>query len=100
MQLAPAILTATKNSNGKWQIDYQIPRVQVLVSKLIITGPPGSTVNVYRNYTAIDVSARGDLNSNEFLIPLEMNPGETLTLIWSLGTGNPATATIIMTSRF
>lgn len=96
MQLPTEIKTAVLNSNGTWEIDYQNFRQQVMITKIIITGPLGSGISIYNNNTLVDTSLRGDQNANELLVPLVMQPGDILRLIWTLGIGNPATATIML----
>lgn len=95
MKLADQVLTATKNSAGNWQIDYYITRQRVMITKIIIQGPLGSGISIYNNNTLVDTSLRGDQNANELLVPLTMNPGDNLSLRWTLGIGNAATATIM-----
>lgn len=95
MQLPIQTLTATKNSSGNWEIDYQIIRDTTMITKIIIAGPVGSSINIYRNQTLVDTSLRGDQNANELLVPLVLYSGEMLRLVWTLGTGNAATATIM-----
>lgn len=99
-QLLPLVpLTAYLNANNQWQIDYQIARTDpVILVKIIITGPIGSTCNVYIDNTLIDVTLRGDLNSNELLQPHIIWQGQTFSLIWSSGNGSPATATLMLQS--
>ena len=98
MQLLPPVpLTAVKNSTGLWEIDWQVTTtVAVVLTKITITGPIGSTLNVYIDTTLIDATLRGDLNSNELIQPHVLFQGQMLRLIWSLGTGSAATATLMM----
>lgn len=97
MQVLPSIPLTAKLVNGVWEIDWQVSTtVAVVLTKIIITGPIGSTCSVYLDTTLIDVTLRGDLNSNELLQPLVVMQGQTLKLVWSLGSGNPATATLMM----
>ena len=95
MQLPVQSLTAFKNSNNNWEIDYTPTGGDaVSVNRITITGPVGSTLNLYIDNTLIDATLRGDLNSNELLVPHILRAGQQLRLVWSLGVGNPATATI------
>lgn len=96
--LAPVPLVATLVS-GVWEIDYQIPWTNpVILTKIVITGPLGSTCKVYIDNTLVDITLRGDLNSNELVQPHVVMQGQTIKLIWSLGNGSPATATLMMQS--
>lgn len=100
MQLPVQSLTAVKNSSGNWEIDYQRNGGDAtVINRITITGPIGSTLNIYVDNTLIDATLRGDLNSNELLIPHVLHAGQVLRLVWSLGTGNPATATIFSSTQ-
>lgn len=92
-------LVAVKNSAGNWEIDYSPNRsVAIVLTKIVITGPLGSTLSIYLDNVLIDVTLRGDINSNELLLPHVIHAGQTLKLLWSLGNGSPATATLMMKS--
>lgn len=83
--------------NGVWEIDWTASTsVDVIITKIVITGPLGSRIYVYIDNTMIDVALRGDVNSNELLNPHVLKAGQTLRLVWTLGTGSPATATLMM----
>lgn len=95
MQLPVQSLTGKLNSAGNWEIDYQGQGGDaIVINRITITGPIGSTLNLYVDNTLIDATLRGDLNSNELLIPHILYSGQMLRLVWSLGNGNPSTATI------
>lgn len=98
MHLGTSTVQATIQ-NGVWEADFQIERVITQITKVIVQGPPSSFVNIYRGSIPLDTPARGDFNANEFLIPLEMLPGEILKVIWNIGNaygnGSIPTATIL-----
>lgn len=99
MELPIETFTGYINANGTWQIDFTPNYAAVIVTRIIIMGPVGSSLNVYIGTTLVDATLRGDINSNELLQPVSIAAGNTLSLVWSLGTGNPATATIFTSEK-
>lgn len=57
--------------------------------RITITGPVGSTLNVYVDNTFVDTTPRGDINSAEYINPIILQRGQQLRLVWSVGTGTP-----------
>lgn len=95
--LAPLSLTASLNSAGTWEIDYQVTNtVAIVLTKMVIKGPVGSRMDFYIDNVLHDTTLRGDVNSNELLQPLIVWQGQMITLIWTLGNGTAPTATLFM----
>ena len=84
MHLSTTTITASLQ-NGVWEATYQPTKMTTQITKVIVQGPPSSLVNIYRGTIPLDSPARGDYNSNEFLIPLDLRPGEELNVIWNSG---------------
>lgn len=94
--LPDATIKGTLNSDSVWEIDFPPYRVSVEVTRISLMGPANSSVTVYKGTTFIDVTARGDLNSADYLNPIPLAYGQQIRLVWSTGTGNAPIATLIV----
>lgn len=91
----------TGNNTGNWTVTFTPADMNVQVSsfevyKIVISGAPGSTFNVFVDINQWDTSVRGDINSWDPNQPLLVSPGQSLYFYWSdpITDGTPPEVTI------
>jgi hypothetical protein len=73
--------------------DFQI-RVRFQIRHISITGPAGSSLQIYVDTTFLDTTPRGDLNSWDPAQPLPVIPGQSLYFYWDASTGSIPNVTL------
>lgn len=72
---------------GLWTVTFDqaalAAQVAAEVHHIAISGPPGSSFQVYIDTTFYDYVARGDINSWDPSQPMPLNPGQTLYFYWN-----------------
>lgn len=85
---------------GNWTVTFtpQIINVQVAceVHHIAISGPAGSSFQVYQDTTFYDYVARGDINSFDPSQPMPLNPGQTLYFYWNSALSPAPNVTIFL----
>lgn len=82
---------------GMWAVTFD-PKVLMIAAQLVevyhivINGPPGSSVSLYRDTHPYSASARGDINEWDPVQPLPLNGGQSMILYWNVGVAPTPTA--------
>lgn len=79
---------STGENTGNWTIaftpaDLNVNMPYFEVYKMVISGAPGSSMDVFVEGNQWDTTIAADLNSWDPVQPLQMRPGESLYMYWS-----------------
>lgn len=75
--------------NGVWEIDFPSSNSDRVLQWIALLGPAGSSVKVFLNTVFIDTTPRGDFNRADYYKGMPIARGQTLRLVWNIGTGSP-----------
>lgn len=75
--------------NGVYEIDFPMSNSDRVLQWIALLGPPGSTVQVFLNTVFIDTTPRGDFNRADYFKGMPIARGQTLRIVWNVGTGSP-----------
>ena len=93
--LLPPVIQTGILISGVYQIAFPTDNIPRIVRRIAITGPSGSSCNVYVDNTLVDATPRGDINSWESAVGIYLPAGSQLRLVWNVGTGAIPNATLI-----
>lgn len=91
-QAAGALSTDGNNpyGNGMWSVTFD-PKIFAIATNefevyhIALTGPVGTTLQVWVDRTFYEVTQHGDVNSWDPNHPLHMNGGQSLYFYWNSG---------------
>lgn len=86
MRLAPDIQQAV-NINGQWTVTFKTTPQARAISRIVISGGPQVTVNVYIDEILVDTTPNGNVNSAEYYQPLDLPAGSICKLTWASASG-------------
>jgi hypothetical protein len=84
---------------GKYTITANPSRITRLCTGISLTGPAGSSVQLFLNSLPFDNTPRGDINTADYGTGKVIPKGGILKLVWSVGTGTPVPSCAIYTER-
>jgi hypothetical protein len=94
---------ASQNS-GQWTVTFDPPAIGVTVGEfecyhIVISGPPGSSFQIYVGSNFYDYVTPGDINSWDPHQPMLLNQGDTVYFYWLTATGSAPVVTMYFRTR-